>query len=415
MAEFADLPGPGPGTLADHLPRVDAASQRARLAYWERVLTELDAIPVAELSVEERVNASVFRTLIEEQANDVRFRTYEAPFNSDSFFWTGLAPRSGFADADEYRRFIGRLRDLPRYFDENIANMRAGLARGFSIPRVTLAGRERTMEPLPGRGRGQPPLRAVHADAGEHPRRRAGAAAQRRSGGDPRSGGPGLSAAPHAHVRRRISAARPHHAGGARSARRRSSITGRCFANIRRSTSARAKSTSSGLERGRPHPRRDGGGDAAGRVPGRPAAFIQFLRTDPRFYAQSPREMLAAASYFVMKAPRPAERDVRHAAALPPRHHPRPGRDRPGLYQRPRRARELPVQHLEPAGAAALPAAGAGAARMHARPQLPGGAGARRPGSARIPPGDLFLRLWRGLGPLCRMAGHRDGHLRDAL
>src|SRR5688572_6217235 len=137
MAEFGDLPGPGPGTLAGYLPRVDPAAQQARLAYWERVLAELGSIPVAELSQEERVNASVFRALIEEQANDVRFRTYEAPFNSDSFFWTDLAPRSGFADAAEYERYIERLRDLPRYFDENIANMRAGLARGFSIPRVT--------------------------------------------------------------------------------------------------------------------------------------------------------------------------------------------------------------------------------------------------------------------------------------
>jgi uncharacterized protein (DUF885 family) len=34
------------------------------------------------------------------------------------------------------------MRDIPRYFDEQIANMRAGLARGFSIPRPTLEGRD---------------------------------------------------------------------------------------------------------------------------------------------------------------------------------------------------------------------------------------------------------------------------------
>ena len=34
------------------------------------------------------------------------------------------------------------MRDIPRYFDEQIANMRAGLARGFSVPRATLAGRD---------------------------------------------------------------------------------------------------------------------------------------------------------------------------------------------------------------------------------------------------------------------------------
>src|SRR5690606_12303203 len=82
------------------------------------------------------------------QIGDVRFRTYEAPFNSDSFFWTWVAPRSGFTNAEEYRRYLGRLRDLPRYFGEHIANMRTGLARGFSVPRVTLTGRDETIVPF---------------------------------------------------------------------------------------------------------------------------------------------------------------------------------------------------------------------------------------------------------------------------
>ena len=49
----AQTEGSGPGAVADQLPRVDPASQAARLAYWENALRELDAIPVAELSPEE--------------------------------------------------------------------------------------------------------------------------------------------------------------------------------------------------------------------------------------------------------------------------------------------------------------------------------------------------------------------------
>ncbi len=145
--ERARVEGHGPGALADHLPKVDAATQQARLAYWTKVLAELDKIPLAELSPEERINAAVFRTSVQIMANEVRFRTYEAPFNTDTFFWANLAPRSGFANADEYRRYIGRLRDIPRYFDEHIANMRSGLERGFSIPKVTTIGRDKTIEP----------------------------------------------------------------------------------------------------------------------------------------------------------------------------------------------------------------------------------------------------------------------------
>jgi uncharacterized protein (DUF885 family) len=145
MARRSDAPGEG--GASDHFPRVDAASQQARLAYWTRALATLDSIPFAELSAEENINAQVFRTSIQALATDVRFGTYETPFNSDTFFWTEFTPRQGFATAEVYRNYLARLRDVPRYFDEQVANMRAGLARGFTVPRVSVVGRDRTIEP----------------------------------------------------------------------------------------------------------------------------------------------------------------------------------------------------------------------------------------------------------------------------
>lgn len=147
LRDSARLPGTGPGSLADRLPRVDARSQQARLAYWTTVLAQLDKIPASELSPEERTNAAVFRTSLEGMVDDIRFKTYEAPFNADTFFWANLGPRNGFRDAEEYRRYIARIHDIPRYFSGHIANMRAGLKRGFSVPRVTLTGRDKTIEP----------------------------------------------------------------------------------------------------------------------------------------------------------------------------------------------------------------------------------------------------------------------------
>jgi uncharacterized protein (DUF885 family) len=138
---------PGGRGGGDRFPRVDAASQRARLDYWTKTLAALDAIPFDQLSAEEAVNAQVFRTSIRALANDIRFKTYEAPFNSDTFFWTEFTPRQGFTTAAAYRAYLERLRDVPRYFDEQIANMRAGLARGFTVPRVSIEGRDRTIEP----------------------------------------------------------------------------------------------------------------------------------------------------------------------------------------------------------------------------------------------------------------------------
>ena len=146
--EFARVPGEfGPRSADDHLPRVDAATQSKRLEYWRTTLADLDRIPLQQLSAEERINAQIFRAVLEEQIVDVRYKLYEAPFNADTFFWTNFTPRQGFSTAEEYRRYIGRLRDVPRYFDEQIVNMRAGLARGFTVPKVSVTGRDRTIEP----------------------------------------------------------------------------------------------------------------------------------------------------------------------------------------------------------------------------------------------------------------------------
>lgn len=135
------------GGDSDRFPRVDAASQQARLAYWTRTLAALDAIPFEQLSAEEKINAQIFRTSLRALASDVQYRTYEAPFNSDTFFWTSFTPRQGFGNAAAYRSYLARLRDVPRHFDEQIANMRAGLARGYTVPRVSVIGRDQTIEP----------------------------------------------------------------------------------------------------------------------------------------------------------------------------------------------------------------------------------------------------------------------------
>ena len=132
------------GAGSDHLPSVDAASQRQRLAYWEEVLRELDAIAPEALSAENRINLAVYRPQVENLAAEVRFRSYEMPFNSDSQFWSDLAfmARRPLKDARAARNYIARLDDVPRYFQANIDNMRAGLARGFSVPRAVLDGRD---------------------------------------------------------------------------------------------------------------------------------------------------------------------------------------------------------------------------------------------------------------------------------
>jgi len=140
------------GKVADHLPRVDAQSQANRLEHWQTTLAALRDIRREDLSPTERVNYDVYRPQIEILTRLQELRDYEMPVNSDSAFWTGLtyAARSTFRTAEDYRRWIAQMRDIPRYFAEEEAQMRGGLARGFTPPQVTLFGRDGSLAPIVG-------------------------------------------------------------------------------------------------------------------------------------------------------------------------------------------------------------------------------------------------------------------------
>ncbi|PZQ12592.1 MAG: DUF885 domain-containing protein [Rhodanobacter denitrificans] len=134
----------GEGAPSRRLPSIDPATYQARLKVWDGVLAELDALDVDALSEEERINYAVYRPQVENLAASVRFRDYEMPFNSDSSFWSdlGFMTRRPMRNAADYRAYLAQLDDVPRYFDDQIANMRRGLKRGFSVPRAVLDGRE---------------------------------------------------------------------------------------------------------------------------------------------------------------------------------------------------------------------------------------------------------------------------------
>jgi uncharacterized protein (DUF885 family) len=130
--------------ISNHLPKVDAAAQQARLQYWEDLLSKLDAIARAQLSPQEQINYDVYRPQIQVLIANQRFRDFEMPANSDTTFWTdlGYTARRPFRTLQDYKNWLAQLHDVPRYFHEQMDEMRAGLKRGFTPPRVTMEGRD---------------------------------------------------------------------------------------------------------------------------------------------------------------------------------------------------------------------------------------------------------------------------------
>jgi len=134
----------GTRPIADHLPRVDPATQEMRLKYWEDVLRRVDAIARASLSAPEQLNYDIYRAQIAVLIANQRFRDFEMPANSDTTFWTdlGYTARRPFRTLADYQHWIAQMHDIPRYFHEQMDEMRAGVKRGFTPPQITMQGRD---------------------------------------------------------------------------------------------------------------------------------------------------------------------------------------------------------------------------------------------------------------------------------
>ena len=142
-AQFPDDEDPD-RPLTTFLPQAGPAAEAARLARWREVQAALGRVDRAALSPEDQVNFDIYRGQIEALEAAQAFGEWQAPFNSDSSFWgnlaeTGHRPLRTEAQA---RAYLARLSQTRRYFGQQIEAMRLGLARGFTPPRVTLAGRD---------------------------------------------------------------------------------------------------------------------------------------------------------------------------------------------------------------------------------------------------------------------------------
>ncbi|MFE6735269.1 DUF885 domain-containing protein [Microbacterium sp. NPDC057650] len=132
--------------VADRLPSVAPAAQEARAEHWRAFRAQLDEIPRSELSAVGRADLDVLAYQTRIGLDQIKHRQHEAPANSDSSPWNELidGARRDYATLEQADAYLSLLDGIPQYLDEIIANMRAGIARGFGPTRVTMVGRDAT-------------------------------------------------------------------------------------------------------------------------------------------------------------------------------------------------------------------------------------------------------------------------------
>ena len=133
----------------DRLPSESLADQARRAEAARGFLKELEGIDPQGLGEDDQVNHQMFGRQLRDRIASFEFGEHLIPFNADSGFHSDLARLSDqvpLATVRDYENYIARLRAVPRYFDDHLELLREAVARGITIPRVTLTGIEVTMQ-----------------------------------------------------------------------------------------------------------------------------------------------------------------------------------------------------------------------------------------------------------------------------
>src|SRR4029077_3945531 len=94
-----------------------------------------------ELRPESRVDRAVLAHQLDAFIAESEVHADLMPLNSDSNFYSplsDLADNQPLSNGADYHRYLARLADIPRYFDEHMDLMREGIRTGYTVPTIVM-------------------------------------------------------------------------------------------------------------------------------------------------------------------------------------------------------------------------------------------------------------------------------------
>lgn len=132
----------------DRLPSITNADIEKSNHFYQEALRKLEGIDRSRLDRQRQISYDLFKTEVKDSLSEIKFHSYLIPLNADSGFHSGFAylPRQvPLMTTKDYENYIARLRAFPKYMDQNIAMMQEGLREGMTLPAVVLEGFEVTV------------------------------------------------------------------------------------------------------------------------------------------------------------------------------------------------------------------------------------------------------------------------------
>lgn len=128
----------------DHLlPRVRESDFDGWYEQLQTFQSRLDEIDRSRLSPDDQLNYDVYAHFLENEIELGRYHAYRIPLTKVSGFqvyFPDLPQQMTFDGREAYERYISRLESFPLYVDDHIDLMRTGLKNGQIPPRVSLEG-----------------------------------------------------------------------------------------------------------------------------------------------------------------------------------------------------------------------------------------------------------------------------------
>ena len=134
----------------DHLlTQMRLEDLRRRAEARRGFLEELASIDRARLGDGDRINYDIFQSQLEGFVEDFEAGGYQIPLTVDDGFHIGFArlPSSTrLKSVTDYESYLARLAAFPEYVAQHVELMRMGLKRGMTLPAIVLDGYEVTIE-----------------------------------------------------------------------------------------------------------------------------------------------------------------------------------------------------------------------------------------------------------------------------
>ncbi len=127
----------------DRLPDVSEAATENWLHHLQSLRQRQQAIDPAPLPAADRLNYAIFARLLEDEIARLGFRAYRMPVSKMSGLQNDFPQLWQFVPLDtitDYENYLARLAGFPAYVEGHIDVMRTGLHSGHIAPRVTLEG-----------------------------------------------------------------------------------------------------------------------------------------------------------------------------------------------------------------------------------------------------------------------------------